>query len=227
MNKKIFLVLSVAFLTACYAQAQFTFGVRAGLNITNVSVKDETMNEAFNLKKRHSFQIGIVGEFGDNFAIQPGILFVSHGYKAGPTDFDMSDTRGWEEIVTVNINYLQIPVNAQYKIYFGDIALLFQAGPYFGFAVGGKKTTEYRLNGNPAVKEKTGLAFGSKEDQLNPIDLGLSLGIAVQLNAIQIGLGYKIGLLDMNNNDEVSKYNFGTSMYNRGLSITATYYFGK
>jgi len=229
MNKKFFSVLFVVVLTASYVQAQFTFGARAGLNLMNVSVKyDREKYETFNPKYKLGFQVGIAGEYGDNFAIQPGILFAMQGYKLELKEFIMGDMLGWEEMVSVNVNYLQIPVNVQYKFDLGGSALLLQAGPYFGFAISGKKKTELFLNGNIASETKTDLIFGSEVGQLNRFDLGLSLGVALQLDNIQVGLGYKIGLSDMDNNDKSSTYDLGgTSMYNRGLSITATYFWGK
>ena len=233
MNKKFFSVLFIAVLTASYVQAQFTFGARAGLNLTNVSVKYEGKEyEASKPKYKPSFQIGVVGEYGisDNFAIQPGILFATQGYKLGPREFIMDDMLGWEVMATVNINYLQIPINAQYKINLGSSAFLLQAGPYFGFAFGGKTKTEFSLNNIPSSKEKTDLVFGNKEDQLSPFDFGLGLGIGLQLNAIQIGLKYHLGLADLYHNERMTAYLFHIEklkMNNRGFSITVTYFFSK
>ena len=225
MNKKFFSVLFVVVLSANYVQAQFSFGVRAGLNLTNVSMKyDGGKDETLKPKYKHGFQIGIVGEYGisDNLSIQPSILFATQGYKLGPTEFIMDDMLGWKEEVTVNINYLQIPVNAQYKMDLGGSSLLLQAGPYFGFAFGGKKKWEYFLNDNTTASSegKTDLVFGSKEDQLSPLDFGLGIGVGLQIDAVQIGLRYNLGLANLCNIEK-------TTMNNRGFTISATYFFGK
>ena len=222
MNKKFFSVLLVAVLSASYVQAQFTFGARAGLNLMNVSVKyDREKYETVNPKYKLGFQIGVVGEYGDNFAIQPGILFATQGYKAVQSDMVLGDMMGHGAEVTININYLQIPVNAQYKINLGGRGLMFQAGPYFGYALGGKTTTQITLNDLPSYeKKKDDLIFGKKEGQLSPFDFGLGFGIGFQLDAIQIGLGYKFGPANLANVDKAS-------MKNKELSITATYFFGK
>ena len=78
MNKKIFSVLLAVVSTASYVQAQFSIGVRAGLNLTNVSAKNASVvfgweeHELLNPKYKHGFQIGVIGEYGisNNFAIQ-------------------------------------------------------------------------------------------------------------------------------------------------------------
>jgi len=228
MNKKKISVLLFAILTAGYVQAQFTIGAQAGLNLTNVSMKyDGGKDDALNPKYKCGFRIGVVGEYdiSKNFSIQSGILYAIQGYKLGPSEIstdDIFDIQGWEQLVTVNISYLQIPVNAQYLIDFGGSVLLFQAGPYFGYAFGGKTKLECFQNGNEvaSIKEKTYLAFGNKEDQLSPFDFGLGMGIGLQLDAVQIGLKYNLGLANLYNIEK-------TTMNNRGFAIVVTYFFNK
>ena len=229
MNKKIFSVLLVAVLTASYVQAQFSIGARAGLNITNVSVKNVSMlfgweeHELLTPKYKYGFQIGAIGEYSisNNFAIQSCILFATQGYKAVQSDMVLDDMMGHGAEVTININYLQVPVNAQYKIDLGGRALLLQAGPYIGYAFGGKTTTQITLNDLPSYEKKNNdLVFGKQEDQLSPLDFGLDLGVGLQLDAIQIGVGYKLGVANLSNVDKAS-------MKNRGFSISVTYFFGK
>ena len=221
MNKKFFSVLLVAALTASFAQAQFTFGARAGFNLTTSSGKVDGKKVEGDMKPKYKpgFQIGVVGEyaFSDNFAIQPGILFATQGHKV---NWSQTFPMGKMEIKgTVNINYLQVPVNAQYKLDLGGNALLLQAGPYFGFALSGKSKSETTFNGE-TEKTDFDIEFGSKEDQTSPLDFGLGLGVGLQLNAIQIGLGYKLGLANLSNFDDAS-------INNRGFALTATYFFGK
>ena len=219
MNKKK-LVFLVALLTASYAQAQFTFGVRAGFNLTKVSAPDGRGFENFNPNYKPGFQIGVVGEYdvSDHFAIQPGILFATQGYKVSES-ITIPKTGKVEVKGTVNINYFQIPVNVLCKADFGGNLLLLQAGPYFGFALGGKAKSETTVEGE-TEKDETDLKFGSKEDQLKPFDFGLGYGVIVQLDAIQIGLGYNLGLTKLYNIDKMS-------IKNRGFVVTTTYFFGK
>ena len=226
MNKKIFSVLLVAVITASYVQAQFTFGARAGFSPTNVSLKYDGKKPEGDVKPKYKpgFQIGVVGEYGisDNFAIQPGILFATQGYKMGPSEILVEDVVVAWLRVTVNINYLQIPVYAQYKMDLGSSALLLQAGPYIGYAFGGKINSEfsYRPDGTDFGGEKTDLKFGSKEDQISPFDFGLGLGVGLQIDAIQFGLRYQHGLANLYNIEKMT-------MNNRGFAITASYFFGK
>jgi len=224
MNKNIFTVLLVAVLTAGYVQAQFTFGVRAGYNLTTVAVKfDGERAKDTDYKSKSGFQAGVVGEysFSEKFAIQPAILFATQGSKTAPKEFLMGDMWMWESI-TAHINYLQIPVNAQYKIDLGDLGLLFQAGPYLGYALGGYTKWEFydRKDATPSGGEKTTIKFGSEEEQTRPFDFGLGLGAALQMENLQLGCRYQFGLANVCNLKE-------TIIHHRGFAITTTWMFGK
>jgi len=218
MTKKVFLFLLAVVFTASYTQAQFTFGVRAGFNLTNMTAEIDT-------KMKPGFQIGVVGDYAisDNFSIQPGVLFATQGCRFSFTEdifYRFSPMGGkspmeTETSVSVNVNYLQIPVNAQYKIALGGMKLLLQAGPYLGYALNAKGIAE-----SEGSKEEEKMKFGSKDDEMRAFDFGLGFGAGLQFGNIQTGLGYNVGLANLINIDN-------TSMKNSGLAFTITYLFGK
>ncbi len=217
MFRKVYVVLLVAVLTAGYAQAQFTFGVRAGFNLTNISAKYDGKKESGDDKNKFKpgFQIGVVGEYAlsDAFAIQPGILIATQGSK-----YKFSETYGgttYESKGSTNLTYIQIPINAQYKLDLGGATLLLQAGPYLGYAISGKYKSE-----EDGEKSDQKIKFGSDNDKVNPFDFGLGLGAGVQFSNFQVGLGYNFGLTNLSNIDK-------QKMKNNGLALTVTYMFGK
>ena len=226
MKKKVFSVMLAAVLTVGYAQAQITFGARAGLNLTNVSGDTE------DTKMKPGIQLGAVADYPlqDNFSIQAGFLFAQQGYRVSYTDSETSmgvtfkdETKG-----KMNLNYLQIPINAQYKHDLGGMTLLLQAGPYLGFGLGGKMKSETSTSVTPPspyypddkYSHEEKIKFGGK-NELKGFDFGLGIGAGLQFGNIQAGLGYNIGLMNMVPN--------GSSfvMKNNGLALTATYLFGK
>lgn len=205
MTKKVFLFLLAAVLTVSYAQAQFTFGLRGGFNLTTMT------EEGLDTKMKPGFQVGVVGDYAlnDNFSIQPGVLFATQGCK---WDFGLM---GENVESTINLNYLQIPVNAQYKLDLGGMNLLLQAGPYLGYAVSGKVVAKAG-----GLKEEEKIEFGSKDEELKALDYGLGFGAGLQFGYIQAGLGYNIGLANLSNDKHATTKN-------SGLAITLTYLFGK
>ena len=252
--------------TAASRQVKFKIGIRAGFNLTGRLIKrnieDWSLPEGVKYHYKPGFQIGVVGEyaFNESFALQPGIVFATQGhiYKRS---YDRSVIRdyyqnyGEFEIIfnyeynyksSVNYNYIQIPINAQYKLDLGRTKLLLQAGPYIGYAISGKFKweetgvhvlvfSEYIVNGmepdmdywksiyNLPDMENKGegeTKFGSEEGNMNPFDYGIGLGVGLEFGAMQVGIGYNLGLADHNNSGEmINKH--------RGFSLTVIYLFGK
>jgi opacity protein-like surface antigen len=211
MNKKIlFLATAVCFFISVNAQAQFKIGARAGLNLTNMSMKFDGKKPSGDEKSKMKpgFQVGVVGEFGlgKSFALQPALLVATQGCKVKAGDYKAS----------TNLTYIQVPINAMYKLGVGNLNILFQAGPYLGYAIAGKEKWE-----EDGEKESEKIKFGGDEDQTKAFDFGLGFGAGVELmKSLQIGLGYNIGLANLSNAEK-------TKAHNNGLALTVTYLFGK
>ena len=206
MKTKLYIVVIVALLAASAAQAQFKLGVRAGVSMTNLS-EDDVVNNLW----KPGFQVGIVGNYAlsDAFSIQPGLLFVTQGRKMDYT----GETEGAVYSVTENIslNYLQLPVDAQYKFYLGKLKLLLQAVPYLGYGLGGKRKLDNTLNGVlTSTDEKIKMGSDKFELGMNlkSFDFGLGGGIGLKFSNIQIGLKYNLGLMNLNSMTEKKHRDF-------------------
>jgi len=180
----------------------FRFGVRAGMNVTNMSGFEKTTKMVLGV------QSGVVVDFSlpKNFAIQTGLLYAQQGFKWTGTYMGKKSTTRY------TLHYIQIPINAQYKLNLGSkTSLLFQTGPYFGYCFLGKAK-------NGGTTKKIPMGFG-KKDELKTFDFGLGVGVGVQFYGLQAGIGYNIGLYNLSPLDEKHR--------NHGLAITITYLFGK
>lgn len=208
MNKKIYAIMLAVIFTAS-VQAQFTFGVRGGFNLTNMDESGEGISP--DTKMKPGFQVGIVGDYAVNesFSIQPALLFATQGCN---WDFELFGTK---VETSINLNYLQVPVNAQYKLDLGNAKPFLQAGPYVGYALSGK--IKAKADG---FKNDEKIEFGNGEDDMNPFDFGLGFGAGVQFENIQVGLGYNLGLANLSNADKITTRN-------NGLTFTLTYLFGR
>lgn len=215
MSKKIYTVLLAVVLTAGYTQAQFTIGVRAGFNLTNWQ---NLVGDGGKFKP--GFQAGVVGEcaISEAFAIQPGILYAMQGYKYEGSKYEGGGVN-WKTEETFTLNYIQVPINAQYKLYLGSIKLLLQAGPYIGYAIDGKNKVVDKINGE-THESSSKVKLGSGKDKLKPFDFGLGAGAGVQFGNFQAAFGYNHGLMNLSNQDE---YTFK----NNGFAVTLTYLFRK
>ena len=114
--KKVFLVGAIALFGAANAQ---TFGLKAGMNISNISNLDDA-------KAKIGFNAGAFmnAPLAANFSIQPEILYNSKGAKAS----DGID-------ITLNLDYISIPVMFQYH---ATPQFYLEAGPELSFLVSAK-----------------------------------------------------------------------------------------
>ena len=155
------------------------------------------------LEWKSGFQLGVLVDCAllDDLSIQPGIFFSQQGMK-GDLDLDGVKTK-----FTVNMNYIQIPVNIQYKNDSGSMIQLYQAGPYLGYGISGKTKGENTIDGKPEkIYEKIKFGTGN-DDDLKAFDFGLGVGVGVEIGNFQAGLGYNFGLVPLIKNGKIK--NFG------------------
>lgn len=178
------------------------FGLKAGVNLPKITDRDGVDSDA---KFNTSFYIGGTVDFpvGDSFSIQPGLTFSGKGVKntihsTGINVYSIgvkAATRLW---------YLEVPVNALFRIPAGDGNLFLGGGPYFGYAIGGKNKVNGRIGGvGPAdkpidemldISSSEDIKFG-KDGDFKRGDFGINFLAGYQLNSgFNIHAGYGLGL---------------------------------
>ncbi|MCD0490037.1 PorT family protein [Pedobacter sp. MC2016-14] len=182
------------------ATAQTKVGIRAGVNFSSITLKDEEGNKA-ETQSTPGILLGLTADVPvmDGFFIQPGLLYSRKGYN--------QETGGYYDAASnfrVNVTYIELPVNVLYKPKFKSGNLVFGAGPYLAYGTGGKwKSDNVILIGDIMTDSKGNVIFrndykdGEFENYLygRPFDYGANFlagyefmgRLSVQLNA-QIGL---------------------------------------
>ncbi|MCL2414333.1 MAG: PorT family protein [Bacteroidales bacterium] len=205
--KKLLATTLTLFLTASLT-AQISFGPRAGFNLTNLHESHGSIS--INGDFKPGFQLGVVANIpvlGDLLSIQPGLLFAQQGAK-------FNNFLGTGADATFNLNYLQMPINAQFGFDVGQNArILLQAGPYLGFALGGTIKAEFQ-----GRTQTTDINFGSGDMDTRRFDFGVGFGAGVEFGRFQVGIGYNLGIANLSNADNVTTRN-------SGLALTVTYLF--
>src|ERR1700722_330150 len=99
MKKALILVFAVVALSS--AKAQIQFGVKAGVNLANLTVSDKTDGESF--KANTSFNAGILASIplGGPLYLQPEVMYSAQGTKETDT-FSTSTS-------TLNYGYINVP----------------------------------------------------------------------------------------------------------------------
>lgn len=132
-----FIAVALALLTTVPAQAQLKFGLKGGVNVTNMSfssdVLDASNRAGFFVGPTVKFTLPIVG-----LGIDASALYdqregkVKLAYK----DVESENTLKQQQVV--------VPINLRYGVGLGSMAsVFFFAGPQFGFNVGDKTQSIY------------------------------------------------------------------------------------
>jgi hypothetical protein len=134
MKKGLIFVYIVFLFPLATITAQGTsFGILGGINFQNLNGKNYDGNKLNNdlILGYHAginLQIPLVPEF----YFQPGLLFSTKGAQHS----------GSIAHTTTNLSYIEVPLNLVYKGLLGSGYVLLGFGPYIGYAVKGKVTTE-------------------------------------------------------------------------------------
>ncbi|MBO5614449.1 MAG: PorT family protein [Prevotella sp.] len=207
--KKLFITMAVA-LVALTASAQrasstsssffstekanlpVTFGIRGGLNISSMSLKDDS-----DLKSRAGFNIGVAVDFPimESFYVQSGLYYTSKGFKLENEKSRTSMTSGIKSETKVNIGYLEIPVLASYRYNFNDAnQLQFNFGPYFAYGLHGKEKEKTTLDDGYVTHDKEYDWYSDLKAK--HFDLGLQIGLGITLaKHYYAGIAYEFGLV--------------------------------
>jgi hypothetical protein len=178
--KKLTLLIAILVSLSFVASAQLNFGVKAGLNMATYS------GDADNVQMKPSYQIGGVVNFdvGSGLTVQPGLILSGKGAKSS----ENSD-------VSVNTNYLEVPVNIVYNI--SGFQVL--AGPYLGYGLFGKMKGP---DSDVDIKFKSDVSaedYMQNEIYYNSIDYGVNVGAGYVINeSIQVQAMYSLGLANIN-----------------------------
>ena len=167
--RKIFtlVVLVAATLVAIPAQAQFKFGLKGGLNITDMSLSSD---ELFETSNRAGFFIGPTVKFT--------LPIVGLGIDASAL-YDQREAKVKGSDSKLKQQAINIPINLRYDIGLGSLAAIYlAAGPQFRFNIVDKHQT---------------LIEDVADWNLNTSNFSVNVGAGVMLlSHLQVGANYNI-----------------------------------
>ena len=197
--KKIFtlVTLVVALFAANTANAQLKFGLKGGLNITNMSFDKDVANQS----NQEGFFVGPTVKFS--------IPVVGLGFDLAAL-YDQRDAK--IDDTTVSQRSINIPLNLRYNIGLGDLASVYlAAGPQFGFNVGSKNIG--------IVDEVSNFKFKDS-------NLSVNLGAGVNLiSHLEIGFCYNIACGKTGEFEVLKGVTNAVKAKNNSWQISAAYYF--
>lgn len=166
LNISAFITLSL--LITANAKAQSSFGIRAGLNASTISIENlPNKSEKFGFHAGVFANIPVVTDF---MSLQPELSYSVKGVNFKP----------FNERQTLNMNYVDFFLPLAFHLGSVDI----QLGPFASFLT---STPDYTVfNDNTIVV-----------DAFKKYDAGLTAGLSFNLNHLLIGVRYNQGFVDV------------------------------
>jgi hypothetical protein len=170
MKKLFLLVFATIILTN--AKAQIQFGVKAGLNIANLSLSSDLSGSGESVKSKTDFNAGILASIPlfNSFTLQPEINYSGQGAKGS----DGTTT------TTLNYDYINVPV--LFKFNHGS-GLFAETGPQIGFLISANAKADGQSedikNETSSTDFSWSFGLGYKVSEMNlGIDIRYNLGIS-------------------------------------------------
>lgn len=155
------IALATLFLTAFTLNAQekkMTFGVKVGLNLSNVTTDEGDFN---NTKSKAGFLAGVTLDyaFTPQWYLSTGVEYTLKGVKIDLSPNDQNITAA----------YVQVPVTGGFRFPVSqDLALVVNAGPYFAYGLHGK------------IKQGSYEQDTFSDDALKNFDCGIRIGAGLE-----------------------------------------------
>lgn len=181
-----------------------TFGIRAGVNFTNLNGKDPVGNKLEN-KLNTGFNVGLNAEIpvAPDYFVQPGVLLTTKGAQYS------NDSK-------ITFSYIEVPINFLYKPVLADGKLLLGFGPYAAYAVDGKI--------KPANGQKVDIDFGDG-GTFQHFDAGANFLAGYELaSKISFQINAQLGLINIARESQMTP-NSKATVKNTGFGASLGYRF--
>lgn len=206
MKRYLLLIMISCLGIGCLQAQSFKYGVKAGLNINNLSVSPEL--DFPTPAARPGIHLGGFAQFdlAKSFSIQPEFTLSTQGTN----DEDNDD---WQR---VKLTYMILAAPFKYTL---ANNLHFSIGPQLGFLVGGEFEKEDKEDGEIKIR--------SADQVLSGMDLAIGFGLGYTLDSgIDLHLRYNHGLFDLNDDPaELGFYEPYQTIKSRVFQLSVGYIF--
>lgn len=173
--KKNILSLAVLVAALCFAlpsQAQVKFGIKGGLNVDNINLKNAQANVS--AKNRTGFFVGATADVTIPLAGLGADVSLLYDNKVVGIQENGNEANK-------TLHYVTLPINAKYTIGFSSLASMYLAtGPQFSWNVGDRSWRPANINQDWELKKSEfSWNFGLGVTALSHVRLGYNYNIAI------------------------------------------------
>lgn len=190
-------LLALSGLSTMAQSSKFTFGIKGGVNYSNLKTKDDLTNENSIL----GYQAGVFARFGGKLYLQPELYLGTKGneYTGIQTNGSITDVKGEIKFTT-----LDVPLLLGTKIGTNKLNLRFMGGPIISFILDEDNSLGAAYN---QVSD-----FGNYKNQT----LGLQAGAGIDLGNLTFDARYEAGLSNISKSE---KYNQQQRLFHLSLGL--------
>lgn len=215
--KKIFVITALAFVHQ-YSFAQSKIGITVGTSNSNIYLKIGNEKQATDPK--FGFTAGLIADIPitKNVSLQPLINFTQKGA------IETMGVGNEKATVTINMNYLEMPINIIYHIKSGSSSFFCGGGPSISIGLSGKAKYDYKLL--PGWNETEKINFGSSADDVKSFDAGLNATVGLLTKSgFLISVNYTHGFSNLLNYGDNPFFDFGSDerLSNRYVGLRIGY----
>ena len=194
--KRIILIIFIGTLFISTAHAQFSFGVKGGLTVSdmNLDVFPDTAVDAI-----FGYHAGVYFKVFDGlFSLQPEIMYVRKGMNLNDLESD------W--YTRYQFHYIDVPVLLRISVPLKNCEIYFNLGPYFGYAISGKlKENRFDEEQNAWVETESTCDFETCIE--SRFDYGAAMGAGITYKHFLFDVRYNNGLAHVGDPDRFDSSN--------------------
>ena len=193
----VIIVLAIAIQPIFAQDDAMQFGVKAGLNLANISFDPEPEGVSFDAATKFGLGGIMLYPLSEVLDLQVEAMYLFKGSKAEIDFF------GYGIVVEFNFTYLSVPVMGRYNLGSVDTSPYIVVGPEFGFLLSAKVKVD---DEEEDIKDTT-----------KSIDLGLNIGAVVSMDMgtmpVFAEVRYSLGLSDIEDNDNSTTKTTGIQLF--------------
>ena len=175
-----------------------SIGIKGGVNLGKILQEDADDLYSDDYSLHPGFHVGVVAEFTftDMFALETGILLDTKGVDYEQEDPEVDATFD----TSFNLYYITLPLYFKAEGDVNDnVSLYGKVGPYVSYGFSGEIESEFESG-----TETEDVTWGDDpaEDNLKPLDYGVSVGAGVEISSFLVELSYDVGWANISPNTD-------------------------
>jgi hypothetical protein len=196
---------------ACTTNAQFLFGIHAGMNLSTQIAKNYQVDQAHNsILTGFNAGVSVENAFSKRISIVSGLSVENKGTRGN------AKLGGISADVMNRLLYIDMPVCARINFHLHNVVLFIDAGGYAGIGLTGKALVE-TADTSKSWKIRWG---SSTSDEFRRLDYGVTGGTGIKWNNLSFEGSLDYGLANIFAVKEI-----GYIIENRLFSLRFVYFF--